>query len=888
MRRGIFEPLERKIVLAAYLHVNDQDTLAVVNASTGDVQIIGELDESLTDIAFDKDGDLYGITLDGSLYEINPQTAETDFVKRLDNSITDAKGLAFTDESPKLLVIGTKAGQPFPTRYAFQGRQSDWVPAGTAMINPDLHPGGLYGYADLARMEGSRDSVFLASDEGYLVTLTRGWQGWDGAQVSSRNIPELEDVSALAADDEKTNYAIVGQSIYTIPEDEAAEGPVQADSNELRDILGATYYGGDTLPAGSVSGTVKNDVDQSPLAGWEIYIDSNEDGDRDPQEPRSVSDESGKFYFFGLQADIDFTIRQTFNEQEWEQAFPGGDADPPYAHVVRLEEGGVIEDLEFRNRRVAELEVRLRDSNGPLLETGEPVDFGVHWPGDARPRQDFWISNQGQSPLEYTLDAAADLTIAGDQNGTLQVGQSEVFSVEVLHRAIGPFEGSITISTNDNLDDFQIRARAYTLGEGSSTPGNKPLIVDGNKIVILGELKKQITARNHEVTSPFLSITDVAQHPHDYSKLFGIDETLLYEIDLCTFELKSGVLHGVPDASALVFSSSGDLFAAGTDVYRLTLPPGNNPDQVAQGSGWQAGDLAFVDDDLLMMSTTNDGLYRVDIEGQRADPVSVDRDLRGLRGLANVGTSREDEVLYGFDGSSMYVVDPSTGITYHASDLSNVLSNETSITGATTWPRFAEFDAWHNDVLPEDVNGQDGVIPLDALLISNAINFPEFFEQPFRCASGGMIVRPPGPSDPFYPDVNGDLFVSPIDFLEVVNKLNDVSNEPNGGVGIAKLAAAKLSHQLTDRKLPWNAGSANGGDPDGKREGVAERARTVDLLMQCDWTEYWGELALARIDDCANVVEPDSPTEGKSSDGLVLDSALASACQARETRVPAA
>ncbi len=80
----------------------------------------------------------------------------------------------------------------------------------------------------------------------------------------------------------------------------------------------------------------------------------------------------------------------------------------------------------------------------------------------------------------------------------------------------------------------------------------------------------------------------------------------------------------------------------------------------------------------------------------------------------------------------------------------------------------------HNPNIPEDVNGDNAVSPIDALLIINYLN------------SNGPGAVPSGTGAPFL-DVNADGFVTSIDALIVINRLNTSGGE--GELATAEPAA---------------------------------------------------------------------------------------------------
>ena len=77
--------------------------------------------------------------------------------------------------------------------------------------------------------------------------------------------------------------------------------------------------------------------------------------------------------------------------------------------------------------------------------------------------------------------------------------------------------------------------------------------------------------------------------------------------------------------------------------------------------------------------------------------------------------------------------------------------------------------SWHNFDNPVDVNGMDGVQPLDALAVINELNDPQFSDP----ITGELD---PNPTPPPFLDVTNDGFVSPLDALLVINELPTSSN----------------------------------------------------------------------------------------------------------------
>ncbi len=136
---------------------------------------------------------------------------------------------------------------------------------------------------------------------------------------------------------------------------------------------------------------------------------------------------------------------------------------------------------------------------------------------------------------------------------------------------------------------------------------------------------------------------------------------------------------------------------------------------------------------------------------------------------------------------------------------------------------------WQNPVEQHDVNGDQQVAPLDALLVINKLN----------TVGPHSLAGLPAPVVPQYLDVNGDQFVSAIDALLIINRLNEAgppalaaSSSPQGGSieeaegeaeGQAQIAAALQRHaagRSTDDRFLRDEPSS-----------IVGRKRFVDLAM---------------------------------------------------------
>jgi VCBS repeat-containing protein len=105
---------------------------------------------------------------------------------------------------------------------------------------------------------------------------------------------------------------------------------------------------------------------------------------------------------------------------------------------------------------------------------------------------------------------------------------------------------------------------------------------------------------------------------------------------------------------------------------------------------------------------------------------------------------------------------------------------------------------WQNPRLPLDVNADTFISPIDALLIINRLNDPNFE----RDLNKSNFLPPP------FLDVNGDELVSPLDALLVINFLNAARSSGEGeGEGEADLSATTYAMMVTPQQMIATVGN---------------------------------------------------------------------------------
>ncbi len=178
---------------AAVMHVHDEfGTLATVDTVDGNVSIIGGLGTVMTDIAFDPNGNLYGISF-GSLYLIDPLTAATTYIG--DHGIANGNALVFGND-------GTLYGAGVSTTELFT------IDVGTAAATA-LGDTGFASGGDLAFVG---DSLYLASATNALVSI-------DLADIGASSVVGafgVGNVFGIASPGDGSMFGVGGTTIFQV------------------------------------------------------------------------------------------------------------------------------------------------------------------------------------------------------------------------------------------------------------------------------------------------------------------------------------------------------------------------------------------------------------------------------------------------------------------------------------------------------------------------------------------------------------------------------------------------------------------------------------------------------------------------------------------------
>lgn len=205
---------------AATLHVHDSGgTLATVDSSTGAVNVIGDMGVTLTDIAFDPTGKLFGLSF-GALYEVDAQTAETTLIGS--HGVPGGNALVFGGDG---------------TLYAagFSGSGLFTLDPGSGATT-SLGSTGFASGGDLAFVG---DEFYLASSGGELVRLDLG----DLSQSAAVGDFGVANVFGIATSAEGQLFGVGGTSIFSVDlATGAALDPVSFAGQGLGQAFGQSFF----------------------------------------------------------------------------------------------------------------------------------------------------------------------------------------------------------------------------------------------------------------------------------------------------------------------------------------------------------------------------------------------------------------------------------------------------------------------------------------------------------------------------------------------------------------------------------------------------------------------------------------------------------------------
>lgn len=174
---------------------DNQGKIGKVDVATGKVSIVGNAGVVLTDIAFDPEGNLFGVSFD-AFYSLDQTSGTATLVRRLGVDLANA--LVFSSAGTAYVMCSGH-----DTLYVVDSR--------TGAARPIGHVGGFGSAGDLAIRAGK---LYLASNTSRLVEVKLLPVG--GAAVGPIGVA---NVYGLALGDDGLLFAVARTSIYSVDPD---------------------------------------------------------------------------------------------------------------------------------------------------------------------------------------------------------------------------------------------------------------------------------------------------------------------------------------------------------------------------------------------------------------------------------------------------------------------------------------------------------------------------------------------------------------------------------------------------------------------------------------------------------------------------------------------
>lgn len=200
----------------------------------------------------------------------------------------------------------------------------------------------------------------------------------------------------------------------------------------------------------------RQDANERPLANRTVWLDLNDDGEFDANEPRMVSDSSGRYRIDGLMPG-DYTVRQVLPNR-WEQTFPAAGS----TFVIPLV------DLNITG-------VNFGASSGNLA----PVANADEASAVAGQAVSISVTHNDSDP-EGNLAATTIQIATAPRNGTVFINESQ----QIVYTADSTFSGvdSFTYTVGDT-EGLRSNSARVTIDVASANPWqnpNEPLDVNGD------------------------------------------------------------------------------------------------------------------------------------------------------------------------------------------------------------------------------------------------------------------------------------------------------------------------------------------------------------------------------------------------------------------------
>ena len=361
-----------------------------------------------------------------------------------------------------------------------------------------------------------------------------------------------------------------------------------------------------SVTSGEIRGSVFSDLnadgqrdDEPPLQGWTVFLDRNNNGLVDEEEPVTQTDAAGRYLFRLLEPNNTYRVRQ-LAEPLWSPTFPL--ATNP--HDIHVETGQVVERIDFANHAsVGTLSGKVfNDLNGDGVEGRGELGIG-NWT--------LFLDQNGNSQLDD-----GERSLQTDADGTWLFSGLAPGAYRVLQQ---PFTGWVPTAplADDVFREVFVQDGSPTLRDFEVGGSWQPLATDTGGSAYFGEavdsFAREAAYRNYtrgNLISPVIDLRGVAG-----TVVLRVEQFLeLAEVDLA--QIRVIPVDGPPEVIAN--SRAGALSTVVDGAVDISLSP------------WTGQQIQL------------EFLFAADLERERIDQVMIDAEA-GLEYIVEVR---------GFDGET--------------------------------------------------------------------------------------------------------------------------------------------------------------------------------------------------------------------------------------------
>lgn len=285
-----------------------------------------------------------------------------------------------------------------------------------------------------------------------------------------------------------------------------------------------------------VDGDGQKGTNEAGLEGWQLYLDTDNDGELDANEPFTLTNNHGEFSFVELPAE-NYTVRYIPKEY-YAPTFPVSDA-----WNIDLNPDAMVENINFGTQIIDGVTIQYSTPNGFTASPGETIPVTISAIGSPEDISAFQLNfhNSSTGPAELILDNwttdttwnfALDSTLATtDLDESVAAGSFG----NVVPTVLGSFALTVSPAAVPG-STFNLSALAYAGGTGdrtefTGTSTNVIPLLDGSEQSIRVGVVPEVTnvAWNVGFTDPPSSTPTTWSQQR--SGLFNLEITFNTEID---------------------------------------------------------------------------------------------------------------------------------------------------------------------------------------------------------------------------------------------------------------------------------------------------------------------------------------------------------------------